>query len=289
MDINLINKLALGLSAKQLPYNRINFTDTTQPVAIQPPKPKIPEYLSAEYSIDTESYDLFPTAGKDSFLHTITKALYPQYNHLQWADKTKLISKLREHLLYKLGTIRGLDPSVKQLDESLIKKGLNTANMVTTEAKFYTAAFFDINLIVLDARELDMFFSGTVYKPYKATIFVYESDDGIYYLLAPAPAPAPQSESGCVSAVFNLSESKLLKSLYPQLPTENKYYKESPPKSVSELKQLMKFSLNELQDLAVKQGVSTKKVSGTTGKLVNCKKEELAQALVNHMSSDKLI
>ena len=186
---------------------------------------------------------------------------------------------MREHLLYKLGTIRGLDQTVKQLDEANVKKGLNSANMVTTEAKLYAAAFFDINLIVLDAREIDMFFSGPVYKPYKATIILYESDDGIYYLFAPL------SDDG--TAVYNLSESELLKTLYPQLPTDNKYYREVPIKSgaSNEMKQLLKFSLNELQDIAVKQGVQTKKVSATTGKLVNYKKEELVQALINNMNA----
>lgn len=279
MDINLINKLALGLSSKQLPYNRINFVEAPQPSPIVPPKPKIPEYLSSVYSLDTDGYDLYPVAGKDSFLHAIVKALYQKYSTFTWAEKTKLVSKLREHLLYKLGTIRGLDQTVKQLDEANVKKGLNSANMVTTEAKLYAAAFFDINLIVLDAREIDMFFSGPVYKPYKATIILYESDDGIYYLFAPL------SDDG--TAVYNLSESELLKTLYPQLPTDNKYYREVPIKSgaSNEMKQLLKFSLNELQDIAVKQGVQTKKVSATTGKLVNYKKEELVQALINNMNA----
>jgi hypothetical protein len=286
MNVNLINKLALSLNSKQLAYNRINFqkVDEILPIQNQLQIPKIPEH--AQSDIDTDEYNFVPTTGKDSFLHCILKALYTQYDTLSWVNKTKLVTILRDSLLYKLNIIRGINDIIVNLDESLIKQGIKSTELVSLEAKCYISAFFNINIIIIDQRQFDLIISDKIYCPYKTTIILYESDDGTYYIL---------HDIANDKNIYCLSNSDLLKSLHPKFPANNKYYIESSTENIvdidpiksaesADFKKLMKFSLVELQNLAEKENISITKISKLTGKAIKLKKEELAQELVKSLT-----
>lgn len=264
MNTEIVQRLAQSLS-KQLPYKRMNISENTLITPLSSQIPKIPNYQSLELEdgTDIEYDELIPSVGNDSFLHCIVMAVYPAYSGMSWSGKVSLVSKVREYLLYHAKDHQGT------------RTGLNSKRLVPSSTKCFVADRFNINIITMDSTDVTLF-CGKTYLPYNTTIILYETDDGLYYVL-----PNSGKMYHC------LSESAVLKAFYPKLKdcphlleSETAAPKHSASTKSSKSK-YSKHSLSELQDICVNYGILIKKES-SNGKLVNCKKSELIEALSSY-------
>lgn len=261
----MFKNLSRNLSKTQLPYNRLDFFNKFEAATIQPSRVKFPEHMNQTYGNTLDNYDILPVTTKKSLLNCVLKSVLDQdtYQNLDWNTKVKYIATLRDDMHRKLEVHRDSNKNLKKLKLSAIKAGLE--DELSTEALYYLSVYLNLNLVVIDNRELNHYFPDKKHLAYKATLILYLSDDGIYYLVS----------YNTDTYIHTHSESPLLKELSEgESEIVCNIAMEVKDPMEQKVKELMKHKLAELQDICIERGLVIKKNNGE--KLVNCKKEELA-------------
>ena len=179
-----MDKLAQALNSNQLEYQPIDFCEFEQVAPMPPPKLKLPNYLRQPLGGDRANYELIPSTGRYSLLNALLKTFYPGYEQLAWREQHDLVQRLLAELPVHLAASRQRDRLVSQLNEEQTLAGLASPGLVSTEAKAYLAYLFNLNLFVLDQQGVELFFRGTRVQPKRATLVLWETDDGLYYIVS---------------------------------------------------------------------------------------------------------
>lgn len=284
VDIQQLTKLVQGLTQQpQLPFTRLNFKRGQTVAESHSQRLKLPQYMTDIIS-NLDSIELIPVSGSDSFLQCLIKVLTPQrqlqlpdQNEVGWLQVQQNVKYLREKLLKEFEVQKAINPTLKNMNETLTKSGLSASTgIIPAETKYYIASFFGVNLYVIDNRMVEVFYKEPKFVPHKASVAFYETDDGLWYCLSVA------------DSVLSYSESTLIQELAKTVHDDLNQFQPPTPKTVKiidpQLKKLMKMSLSDLQDLCIAKGISIKK-AGTKGNLINCKKDELIKALGGDLRS----
>ena len=259
---DLFSNLPRNLSKIQIPYQRLDFFKTAVASTIIPPRVKWPEYIKHQIE-STDGYEIVPVTATSSLLNSILYAIYPKYEEKTWTDKLNLVSALREYLLRKIPILKNSTSQLDRLKPSEIEDGLcYSPNM---QSLFYTALALNLNLVVLDDREINYY---TPEKDYNASLILYQADSDIYYVV--------ESEE---YRIHTLTNSALLKSLY-KLRSDDyclPFFRDTTLQDAT--KNLLKLKLAELQELSQNEGLEI--YGNRKGKKVKYTKKELVERLLD--------